>query len=234
MDEEEDDFKSIPKPATDLASGVKVPIGHCFVNEKWRGTALATNINKLLTVKLMDGLGVADFQPGNNTLVMLLSEADIIREEKFLLQKMKQLYKQKQDLVKKQNVAAVIVFAKTPLTEQYLSKVEQLAVLEFSIPVIPLNDVNEEIGQVLEQLGTVSRQAKNPFRVEKKKMENLDKNILLALMAIPNLGEKKARALLKKFGSLRGVARARAGEMEEVVGSGLAKGIEDFFRRKNT
>ena len=41
----------------------------------------------------MDGLGVADFQPGNNTLVMLLSEADIIREEKFLLQKMKQLYK---------------------------------------------------------------------------------------------------------------------------------------------
>ena len=82
--------------------------------------------------------------------------------------------------------------------------------------------------------GTVSRQAKNPFRVEKKKMENSDKNILLALMAIPNLGEKKARALLKKFGSLRGVARARVGEMEEVVGSSLAKGIEDFFRRKNT
>merc|ERR1719186_433119 len=154
---DEDDFKSTSKPATDLASGVKVPIGHCFVNEKWRGTAVATNINKMLTVKLMDGLGVPDFQPGNNTLVMLLSEADIIREEKFLLQKMK-----------------------------------------------------------------------HPFRVdlEKKKMENSDKNILLALMAIPNLGEKKARALLKKFGSLRGVARARAGEMEEVVGSGLAKGIE--------
>merc|ERR1719186_306873 len=214
--DEEDDFKSTSsKPATDLASGLKVPIGHCFVNEKWRGTAITTNINKLLTVKLMDGLGAADFQPGNNTLVMLLSEADIIREEKFLLQKMKQLYKQKQELVKKKNVVAVIVFAKTPLTEQYLSK---------------------EIGQVLEQLGTVSRQESNPFEgdLEKKKMENSDKNILLALMAIPNLGEKKARALLKKFGSLRGVARARAGEMEEVVGSGLAKGIEDFFRRKNT
>merc|ERR1719186_1933201 len=109
--DDEDDFKSTSKPATDLASGVKVPIGHCFVNEKWRGTAVATNINKMLTVKLMDGLGVADFQPGNNTLVMLLSEADIIREEKFLLQKMKQLYKQKQELVKKKNVAAVIVIS---------------------------------------------------------------------------------------------------------------------------
>merc|ERR1719186_902692 len=184
--DDEDDFKSTSKPATDLVSGVKVPIGHCFLNEKWRGTAVATNINKMLTVKLMDGLGAADFQPGNNTLVMLLSEADIIREEKFLLQKMKQLYKQKQELVKKQNVAAVIVFAKTPLTEKHLSKVEQLAGLEFSIPVIPLNDVNEEIGQVLEQLGTVSRQEKNPFE-EKNKMENSDKNLLLALMAIPNL-----------------------------------------------
>ena len=81
----------------------------------------------------------------------------------------------------------------------------------------------------------MSRQELNPFESDLgKKMENSDKNILLALMAIPNLGEKKARALLKKFGSLRGVARARAGEMEGVVGSSLAKGIEDFFRRKNT
>ena len=115
-------------------------------------------------MKLMDGLGVVDFQPGNNTLVMLLSEADIIREEKFLLQKMKQLYKQKQELVKKQNVVAAIVFAKTPLTEQYLSKVEQLAVLEFSIPVIPLNDVNEEIGQVLRAAGDREQAGVEPFR----------------------------------------------------------------------
>jgi len=234
--DEEDDFQSNPKPATQLASGVKVPIGHCFVNEKWRGTPVASNINKMLTVKFMDGLGVADFQPGNNTLVMLLAEADIVREEKFVLEKMKKLYKQKEDLIKKQNVAAVIVFAKTPTTDQYLPRVEQRAVLDFSIPVIPLNDVNEEIGQVLQQLGNVSRQAKNPFRVdlEKKKLDNSDKNILLALFAIPNLGEKKARALLKKFGSIRGLARARAREMEAVVGSGLAKGIEEFFRRKNT
>ena len=55
-----------------------------------------------------------------------------------------------------------------------------------------------------------------------------------ALCAIPNLGEEKARALLKKFRSIRGVAGARAGEMEDVVGTGLAREIEDYFGQKNT
>lgn len=229
-----DDFR--PTYGTQLASGVKVPIGHCFVNEKWRGSPIANNINKMMTVKFMDGLGSADFQPGNNTIVMVLAEADIVREENFLIEKIKKLYKQKEEQNKKHNFAAVIIFSKTAMTEQYLGRIEQLSVLEFSIPVIPLADINQEIGQVLQQLGNVSRQTKNPFRVdpEKKKMENSDKNILLALLEIPNLGEKNARALLNKFGSIRGVARARAGEMEHLVGAGLAKGIEDYFRRKNT
>ena len=189
----------------------------------------------MMTVKFMDGLGAADFQPGNKTIVMVLTEADIVREEKFVIEKIKKLYKQKEEQVKKQNVAAVIIFSKTPITEQYLQRIEQISVLEFSIPLVPLSDMNEEIGQVLQQLGNVSRQTKNPFRVdpEKKKMESSDKNILLALFAIPNLGEKKARALLNKFKSIRGIARARASEMEDVVGVGLAKGIEDFFRQKN-
>jgi len=226
------DFKLITP--TPLATGVSVPLGHCIVSEKWRGTKTAESINKVMKVTYMDGMGVADFQPGNTTIVMLWGEAEIIRGEDFLKEKLKKLYKQKDDSIRQ---TAVIIFSKSDLTSQYLQEIEQLSVIEFGIPIVPLVKVEEEIGQLMQQFEIVCRKTKNPFRVdqnEKKKMDNIQNNILLALVKIPNLSEKKARELLKRFGSLKGVARAKQYELAEVLGTNMARGVADFFKRKNT
>jgi len=229
-DDDDDDLKV--GPGTPLTTGTTVPVGHCLVNEKWRSSpALVENIRKKLAISYTDGMGVADFQPGNNTIIMIWSEAEIVLGEAHLKEKLKKFYKQKRDR------AAVVVFHKTPLTSQYLPSLEQLALLDFTLPVVPLVNLNEELGQVLQQFEAVSRKQKNPFRVEqneKKKLENVHKNILLATLSIPGVGEKKARLLLKKFGTLRGIARAKRHELTELVGDNLARGIDDFFRRKNT
>jgi len=186
------------------------------------------NVKKRLTVLYVDGMGVVDFQPGNNTIIMLWTEAEIVREEAYLTEKLKKFYKQKKDR------AAVVVFAKTPLTSQYLPRLEQLATLDYTLPVVPLANLKEELGQLLQQFESVSRKQKNPFRVEQTRLENVHKNLLLAVMALPGVREDTARKLLGRFGSIRGVARAKRYELAEVVGENLSRGIDDFFRRKNT
>ena len=46
-----------------------------------------------------------------------------------------------------------MVFAKTPLTSQYLPRLEQLATLDYTLPVVPLANLKEELGRDFHQKG---------------------------------------------------------------------------------
>ena len=48
------------------------------------------------------------------------------------------------------------------------------------------------------------------------------------------MGEKRSRALLQKLESIRKIARARNPELTPILGPNLARGVEDFFRKRNT
>jgi hypothetical protein len=71
-----------------------VPSGHCLLNKKWRCTALSHQINQVLKVKCVDGLGAVDFQPSQLNLVIFFSEADIALGMDHIQRRLAGLYKQ--------------------------------------------------------------------------------------------------------------------------------------------
>ena len=71
------------------------------------------------------------------------------------------------------------------------------------------------------------------FAITYHKQKHTKRSISTTLTAIPGIGEKKARLLLKHFRSLKGVGEASEGELNEV--SGISKSdaqrIYDYFHK---
>ena len=118
------------------------------------------------------------------------------------------------------------------LTSPYFDQIQSLCVLEFGIPIIPIDNL-EQISQILERF-KVSTRLKNPLKVERLTGLKVEKEMLLALINLPSVGEKSARSLLNRFGSVRSVAGAREEELATVIGANNARGLIAFLNRKNT
>ena len=67
--------------------------------------------------------------------------------------------------------------------------------------------------------------------------ENLSDNEAKALQStlekIPGVGEKRRRALLQRFGSLRSVRAASLGELESVLPRPTARAVYEYFHKEN-
>ena len=73
-DSDLDDFQD-PGPSHSHATPARLtnfPAGHCLVNEKWRSNSVSKSIARVMTVKLLGGLGVVDFQPSPNLVVFYM------------------------------------------------------------------------------------------------------------------------------------------------------------------
>ena len=71
MSDSDDDFKkTVSKKAS--SSKITIPDGHCLVNSKWTETEVGQSLSKLLTVKSVGDLGVADIQPTSDVIFIIL------------------------------------------------------------------------------------------------------------------------------------------------------------------
>ena len=114
------------------------------------------------------------------------------------------------------------------------------------MPFIPIGEnVNRHISQVILQLINVSnptKRRKNPFKFgnvpQNKKdhkktnaiVDSIDQQICKTLQTIPGMGEKKARLLIQKFGSIYDISNQSAETLAKVVGVPTATSIYNFFR----
>ena len=118
--------------------------------------------------------------------------------------------------------------------------------IELGLPFIPITEnLNHQITQVILQLIDVSnpsKRRKNPFKfgvtpqnkTESKKKSTLtitstEQQTIKTLCTIPNLGEKKAKQLLHKFGSIYEISNQSAETMSKVVGVSTATSVYDFL-----
>lgn len=127
------------------------------------------------------------------------------------------------------------IFLRTDLSAQYFESFQRTIVLKFSCVIMPITN-QEQVGQVLHQMFVAETQ-KNPFQVlstSHQPSTRLDKDLLLAVCKIPGMGEKRSRNLLQKMESIRKIARARNPELTPILGPNLARGVEDFFRKRNS
>ena len=106
-------------------------------------------------------------------------------------------------------------------------------------------NINHQITQVILQIIDVSnpsKRRKNPFKfgvppqnkTESKKkstltITNTEQQTIKTLCTIPNLGEKKAKQLLQRFGSIYEISNQSAETMAKVVGVSTATSVYNFL-----
>jgi len=219
-----DDFKKSKSSVTLL------PYGQCIVHERWRGHQISKLMTKDFQVNYDDGTDFVDFQPSSHQFVSLLSETDIVMGIEEVRKKLARLYKWTVE-GKNGKRQPIAIYHTTDLTRPYFYSIQNLCVLEFCIPLIPVDRL-DQIPQLMESFMTASRSS-NPLKVDRLPEFNIDKESLLALINVPNLDEKSARKLLEEFGCTRGVAVAREDELSQVIGPRLARGLFSFLRTKN-
>ena len=132
-------------------------------------------------------------------------------------------------------ISTVFLFTKTEMTSQYFQECQEEIVLNNGHTIVPITHV-DQIAQVLQQF-QLAQNRSNPFRGSPKKyadtQRNLHRDILLSVTKVPGLGEMKSRKLLRTFNSLKKIAKARESDLSPIVGPNIARGVEDFFKRKN-
>ncbi|MFH1425673.1 MAG: ERCC4 domain-containing protein [archaeon] len=96
--------------------------------------------------------------------------------------------------------------------------------LEYGTPVVFTHD-EEDTVKYLSVLAKKEKKSEEGIRASKIMLSDREK-VGFILEGFPNVGPKKARALIEKFGSLRGVVNADVEELKEILGSRA----EDFKR----
>lgn len=141
---------------------------------------------------------------------------------------------------------SVVICARSPDSINYFNDVQNFCVIELGLPFIPITEnLNHQITQVILQLIDISnpsKRRKNPFKfgvtpqnkTESKKKSTLtitstEQQTIKTLCTIPNLGEKKAKQLLQKFGSIYEISNQSAETMSKVVGVTTATSVYDFL-----
>ena len=132
-------------------------------------------------------------------------------------------------------ISVVFLFTRTDMTSHYFQEYQDEIVLSSGFNIVPITQV-DQVAQVLQQF-QLAQNRSNPFRGSPKKLterhRNLHKDILLSVTKIPGLGETKSRKLLKTFDSLKKISKARESDLKPILGPNIARGVEDFFRRKS-
>ena len=139
----------------------------------------------------------------------------------------------------------MVICARSSDSGEDFNNVQNFCIIELGLPFIPIpENVNRHISQVLLQLIDISnpcKRRKNPFKfgvVVKNKKENKRQNLIITnteqqisntLQTIPGMGEKKAKLLLQKFGSIYEISNQQADTLAKVVGVSVATSIYNFF-----
>ena len=125
------------------------------------------------------------------------------------------------------------IFHQTYLTKQYFQSFQEKIVVENDDNILPVQSL-ESCPQIIQQFQLASSK-RNPFIKETEtEPTNLHKDILVSVCEIPGMGEKRSRQLLTKFSSLKKISRATQAEIHPVLGPNFARGVEDFFRKRNS
>jgi len=182
----------------------------------------------------MGSMGTVDFQSAADVAVLYMSEGDLVCGLSRVRARLEEVARVK---VRRGALKVFCVFQKSHLTLPHL---QPLQVMLLSHPseaaLVPVTDLSQ-LPQLLLQIFTANK-VRNPFlasleSVKEKERARVDKDVLLAVCRLPKISmkEAKARKLLAKMASVRGIARARATDLTPCLGDArLAKGVESVFR----
>lgn len=203
--------------------GLALPPGHVMVNPRWTGTQLLRFLKIKLTVLFIEVAEcIVDFYPSNQTAVVYLTESDILslNDAKRRIAKLR----------KTRGVAHRVLYEKTAMTRQYFLELQKMIVVDCRMDIFPVANQNEASEFILKMVQQDQTPSKNPFRVKPHNRKSpSDPAILQVVMLFPKIGESRAKLLLDKFKSIRGIMDASVQELGNVVGLAAAKSLKQFL-----
>lgn len=230
MSDSDDDFRQTEK-SRNVVQTCSIPSGHCLLHQRWKNQNVVQSISKVFTVKFIDDLPLADFQPSSKTFVVFLDVPDIVSGLESMKPKLDKISEFK---IGNTTINWVFIYLKNDFTLQYFAVFQREIVINRGHIILPIAEV-DQVGQILQQFQIADTRS-NPFEFSPKKTTStsIHKDILLAVCKVPGLGEKKSRQLLNKIDTIRKLSRAGESELKPILGPNVASGVEDFFKRKNT
>jgi len=231
-DKDDDDFVD-NEGQRDKKRGFSVPPlsrGQLAAARRWQGGDLARTLGDKFAVKFLD-LKVADFCTEHTQLVLYLPEADYVGfggQKGPWRSRLANFYGQARPL---SSLGAVVV-QRTPTAAQAFLDVQEFAVIELGLPVIPVTGQNQLPQLLIELIGVKKRP--NPFcfgskAFEAPSPEEADATLVKVLSSLPGVGDLTARQLLSKFGSLKAIFEASEDELSTAVGPAQAKSLRGHF-----
>lgn len=203
--------------------GLSLPPGHVMVNPRWTGTELLKILKTKLTVLFIEASDcIVDFYPSDQAAVVYLTESDILS----LSDAKRRIAK----LRKARGVAHRVFYEKTSMTQQYFLELQKMIVVDCRMDIFPVANHNEAGEYILKMVQQDQTPSKNPFRVKPHNRKTLsDPAILQTVMLFPKIGESRAKLLLDKFKSIRGIMDASVQELSTVIGLAAAKSLKQFL-----
>ncbi|XP_050735942.1 Fanconi anemia core complex-associated protein 24-like isoform X2 [Eriocheir sinensis] len=210
--------------------------GQLIMALRWQGTQLASLLQPLTKVTYRDDLSTIDFMPSKDTAIIFISEVDILsgggyrrRVVKFR-QSVNISSSASSDVSTVDAERLMVMVQNTPLTMQHFNGLQKFVNIDLGLTVIPVQSLKDTATLLSRMVRSETKIKSNPFRIKPREQSNPDQQLLASLTAtVPGLGGQKARALLKRFGTLHALALAPREALEEVVGKAAGASVFEFF-----
>eukprot|EP00051_Salpingoeca_urceolata_P001192 m.39187 g.39187 ORF g.39187 m.39187 type:complete len:212 (+) comp11246_c1_seq2:173-808(+) len=195
--------------------------GQILVSPALRGsnvTAALKQRRASMSVGKVPDLDV-DYVCGTGCAAVVLSEATVIAGPG------KPSLKAKLTALKGYSRPAVLMMNTPMVAGQYMA-FQTWVLTAFRLPVLPVTTA-DEAAQYLQEL---ARQTVKPVELQRPPTENMDTVTLRMVQGLPGVGEKKARALLKRFTTLQSIAAASEDALAVVLNQASATKVYRHFR----
>ncbi|XP_065175176.1 Fanconi anemia core complex-associated protein 24-like [Sycon ciliatum] len=197
------------------------PPGHLLADEKWRGHEILSSLRGQVSVILDASLSPVDFYPSGGAAVLYLTEADLVDCEKC---------EQKFTRLQKMGLNGVVLAERTSLSATYFDQLQQQAVLNCSLNVVPVS-CPDDAGRILATMvrKAASHSKVNPLEESTNDKVAWDDALLKGLCTVPGLGRVKAKSLLVKFRNYSALCKASKQDFTPLVGQKLASAVYNFL-----
>jgi len=208
-----------------VRTNIAVPTGHMLCHRKWQNSELVKLLRSKIEIVFDDRLGVVDFHLSDKAVAIYLTESEMLSTQDMR----RRIVRFRKGLHESGDVSGLILAEKTRLTNDAFRDAQNLAVIEFSMTLHPVADAQAAASLLITFIQGVGNHASNPLSMPPQPSISLDQSILKALVAIPGLGNKNAKNLITKFGSLQNIALASHTDIAQTVGENVARKLRDFL-----
>ena len=205
---------------TPCKNGLSVPCGYIVVHPRWKNTDLIKSLKLKVNVSCMDEIGTYDFLPTSSCCVVYITENDIVSYVNKYTNKIAKLSNSTEFMEK------FVIVDNTPITKEQFTAIQSFVVLDCNMSIFPIESSLQAVEFLVQMVknGTKSNN-QNSFISKRHISACADSAILTTILKFPEVGNTKAKLLLKTFGSIEAIVQAKEQDLAKLIGKSAAQNL---------